>query len=182
MPSLNYDFLWLLRDNYKNYPIFIETGTYKGDTIFAMEPHFEKLHTIEIHEQFWHDSYTSYTGNKIQFYWADTEKILPDILPTLDKDTIFFLDSHWSGVDTGLGSQAVPLYEELRAINNLFLGRAILIIDDFRLFETEHWEIINKSRVLECVLGRVDQVYHLPSRLDDRDRLVIHLAPARCAR
>ena len=45
MPSLNKEFLLQLKDKYLNYNTFIETGTLNGDTIFAMEPYFNKLYT-----------------------------------------------------------------------------------------------------------------------------------------
>ena len=177
MPSLSPEFLQLLSDNYKKYPVFVESGTYKAETILAMEPYFDKLHTIEIYEQFWYDAQTKYTGNKICFHYADTEKFMPQLLPQIHENAIFFLDAHWSGVDTGLGEKTVPLYEELRAINRFFEGRAIIIIDDFRLFKTQHWEYINKSKVLECLFYRIEKVYNLPSELDPKDRLVIHIKP-----
>lgn len=175
MPSITHDFLSLLREDYTNYSIFVETGTYKAETILAMEPFFEELHTIEIHEQFWYDAKQNYHGNKINFHWDDTEQFFPVLLPQLKHNTIFFLDAHWSGVDTGLGKQTVPLYEELNAINKYFTENAIIIIDDFRLFETQDWEYINKKKVLECVIDRVEELYHLPSELDKRDRLILHI-------
>lgn len=46
MPSIN------LKGNYKNYPCFIETGTNCGNRIFALEPHFDKLYTIETSEKY----------------------------------------------------------------------------------------------------------------------------------
>lgn len=47
MPSISKIELDKLKDNYQNYSFFIETGTYIGETIFNMEPHFNKLYTIE---------------------------------------------------------------------------------------------------------------------------------------
>ena len=43
MPSLDNNFLLQLQDDYKNYKTFIETGTFKGSTTFAMEPLFDKI-------------------------------------------------------------------------------------------------------------------------------------------
>ena len=51
MPSIDENFLKLLKTNYKNYNIFVETGTYLGETIFEMEKYFKELHTIEIKEE-----------------------------------------------------------------------------------------------------------------------------------
>jgi hypothetical protein len=42
MPSLSYDFLKQLKDDYKKYLCFIETGTLEGGTIFQMEHHILK--------------------------------------------------------------------------------------------------------------------------------------------
>ena len=48
MPSINEKFLNSLKTNYKNYPLFVETGTFLGQTIFTMEKYFKELHTKEI--------------------------------------------------------------------------------------------------------------------------------------
>jgi hypothetical protein len=40
MPSINLAFLKMLQTDYKNYPNFIETGTYMGETILHMEQYF----------------------------------------------------------------------------------------------------------------------------------------------
>tara|TARA_B110001450_G_scaffold241584_1_gene251179 strand:- start:110 stop:253 length:144 start_codon:yes stop_codon:yes gene_type:complete len=34
MPGIDFGFLQKLQTDYKSYPNFIETGTYKGETIF----------------------------------------------------------------------------------------------------------------------------------------------------
>ena len=41
MPSINLSFLNSLQENYKKYTNFIETGTFRGETIFHMEPYFQ---------------------------------------------------------------------------------------------------------------------------------------------
>lgn len=46
MPSININFINNLFRNYnKEDFIFIETGTYNGETIFSLEPYFNDLHT-----------------------------------------------------------------------------------------------------------------------------------------
>ena len=47
MPSINLDFLNKLKNDYKDYPNFIETGTYFGETIMELEKYFSNLYTIE---------------------------------------------------------------------------------------------------------------------------------------
>ena len=168
---------------FDEYDTFIETGTYLGNTIFAMEPLFNNLHTIEIKKDIYESTKSKYTGNKIKFYLGDSSVLLKNICLSLDKPAIFFLDGHWSCGDTGKGIKDVPLYEELKNIINFFKNKAIIIIDDFRLFEkgpstnTEivNWEDINKSTVLEIVSKRLSLDYHLPSNLSHDDRLILHI-------
>lgn len=61
MPSLNNLFLESLQDDYKLYNCFIETGTLNGGTIFALEPYFHKLYTIEYSEKYHNNTKNMYT-------------------------------------------------------------------------------------------------------------------------
>ena len=65
---MDISFLFNLFHDYKKYPIFIESGTYHGETIFNMEPHFEKLYTVEISEQLYFNTKMKYNGKKYVFY------------------------------------------------------------------------------------------------------------------
>ena len=104
------------------------------------------------------------------------------LLPTITDNTIFFLDGHWSGGDTGKSSKDVPLKEEITCINHLFQYEAI-IIDDYRLFGLdpssgklgEDWSDINKQDVLDILKDRIIDVYHLDSSYAKDDRLIIHI-------
>lgn len=71
MPPLTKSFLDKLQLN-KLYPIFIESGTFKGETIFNLEQYFEQLHTIEISSKYYNDTKNSYNGNKITFHLGDS--------------------------------------------------------------------------------------------------------------
>ena len=183
MPSINKTFLELLKDSYKNYPIFIETGTLVGGTTFAMEPLFEKVYTIEVSEKYHNLTKNKYNGNKIEFILGDSSKVFETLLPTLEGKVIFFLDGHWSSGDTGKGAKDCPLIEEITHINNLYKNEAIIIIDDYRLFGkslssgvAEDWSGIHKDILINILKNRITDVYHLPSSLSIDDRLVIHIS------
>lgn len=178
MPSINIDFLNNLKGNYKNYPCFIETGTNCGNTIFALEPHFDKLYTIEISEKYYNNTKNRYNGDKITFILGDSSNVFNNLLPTITDNCIFFLDGHWSGGDTGKGINDCPLIEEITHINLLFQHSAIIIIDDFRLFglDIDHdWSMIHKDNILDILRSRINTVYHLDSECDKDDRLIIHI-------
>jgi len=183
MPSLNFSFLNLLQDDYRNYNCFIETGTLNGDTTFALEPYFNKLYTIEYSEIYYNRTKNRYNGNKINFILGDSSIIFERLLPNISDKCIFFLDGHYSGGDTGQSNKDCPLYEEITYINNLFINDAIIIIDDFRLFGlnkssgklNEDWSEINKEKLLNILQGRINKIYHIDSEFANDDRLIIHI-------
>lgn len=183
MPSLNIDFLNMLKDNYNNYYNFIETGTYKGETIINMEPFFKKLYTIEIKKDFYEQVKNNYNGNKINFILGDSSLMLKSLMNDIENSSIIFLDGHWSAENTGKGDKDCPLYEELYNIINFHKENAIVIIDDVRLFgkgpnkgnETCDWEDINIDCILNIVKERLEIYYFLPSHICNDDRLVLHI-------
>lgn len=181
MPSIDINFLNKLQNN-KEYSTFIESGTYCGETIFAVEPHFTKLYTIEINRLQYNITKNRYTGNKIKFMLGDSSIIFRRLLPIIKENAIFFLDGHWSSGNTGRGKKDCPLIEEVTYINNLFKHSAIIIIDDYRLFGkypehgcNEDWKDISKEKILDILKNRISNVYHLDSKLSKDDRLIIHI-------
>jgi hypothetical protein len=185
MPSINDKFLNSLQDDYKDFPCFIETGTFNGDTIFAVEPLFDKLFTIEFSEKYYNYTKNRYNGNKIHFILGDSSIVFQTLLSTIREKTIFFLDGHWSNGDTGHSEKDCPLEEEITHIANFFQNEAIIIIDDFRLFGLdktsgklgEDWSKINKDNLLNILKSRIDKVYHLDSDIAKDDRMIIHINP-----
>ena len=183
MPSINKLFLNLLQDDYTKYNCFIETGTSNGDTIFSLEPYFNKLYTIEFSEKYYNNTKNKYSGSKINFILGDSTNVFETLLPNITDKCIFFLDGHWCGGDTGHSNKDCPLDEEITHINNLYTNEAIIIIDDVRLFGLdkssgklcEDWSKINKDYLLNILQARINKVYHLDSECAKDDILIIHI-------
>jgi len=185
MPSLALSDLEKIKENFREFPVFIETGTWWGETIFQMEPLFDRVHTIEIKPEFYENVKSRYSGNKINFLLGDSSDVFKTLLPTINEPTIFFLDGHWSAGDTGKGKKDCPLIEELTIINEKFASSAVIIIDDRRLFgmgpnkknEICNWEDISDISIVSCLKSRIKEIYCIPSELHPEDRLVIHINP-----
>tara|TARA_B000000477_G_C6095274_1_gene229610 strand:+ start:2365 stop:2931 length:567 start_codon:yes stop_codon:yes gene_type:complete len=183
-PCIDLDFLNTLNNDYKNYPNFIESGTYFGETIFNLEKYFSNLYSIEIKEDFYNIVKNKYNGNKIKFYLGDSSIVLNDILPNINGKSIIFLDGHWSAGNTGRGYKDCPLYEEL---NNIMLHHkddAIIIIDDRKSFgkgpnnggELCNWENINEDEILKIVNSRIVNSYDSSCTINKFDRLIINIS------
>lgn len=184
MPALEYETIEKVLGNTKAlFPCFVETGTFLGETIFSLEDKFDELHTVEIKKEFYENAKNRYNGNKIIFHLGDSSYLLRDICVNLKQNAIFFLDGHWSAGNTGKGLKDCPLYEELSCIINNFKYEGIIIIDDVRLFglgpnkgtEICNWEDINVNNILSIVKEKTTKHYFLPSVLNEKDRLIIHI-------
>jgi hypothetical protein len=160
--------------------IFVETGTYLGETTKVASSIFETVHTIEIAPHFYNNAKTIFSRTNVNCHLGDSFIVLKDICPTLDRPTCFWLDGHWSAGNTGKGLKNVPLYEELEVIMNLCSQKCVILIDDCRLFgksglNLDGWEDINTETILEIVKPRIDSYSFYPSSLHAEDRMIIVL-------
>ncbi|MCB0480491.1 MAG: hypothetical protein KDC83_03620 [Flavobacteriales bacterium] len=122
-----------------NRNIFIETGTFLGDTVFEIYPLVDRVITIEISKELKTNAERRFFGNnKVQILEGDSATVLASIDPKKLKNdrVIFWLDGHYSGGYTGKGSEITPIYRELDCIKEFQYNHvdSIIIIDDKRLF------------------------------------------------
>lgn len=118
-----------------NCKILVETGTYLGNTIWALRNEFERMYSVELAEQLWQNAvYRFRNFDHITIVNGDSGIVLKDLVPKINLRTLFWLDGHYSGGITAKGESMCPIFKELEAIfNNNTLGHVILI-DDARLF------------------------------------------------
>lgn len=114
--------------------ILVETGTYLGDTLFALKNDFDQLFSIELSDHYYRLAQKRFKNStNINLLLGDSGKVLKDLVPTLKSPALFWLDGHYSGGLTAKGDLECPVYEELKAIFSSPY-KHVIFIDDARLF------------------------------------------------
>ena len=116
---------------------WVETGTYLGSTTKMIAKLATEVHSIEPQLDLYLYNKEKFSKNpKINLYNSTSELAFPEILPKLQGNLNFWLDGHFSGGDTFLGSEETPIRSELESIaENLDrLGSVIVFVDDVRCF------------------------------------------------
>lgn len=115
---------------------FVETGTFRGDTVALACERFPHVISVEL-------SPTLHAAAVERFRWAqnvdirqgDSPAVLAEMGRRLrDGATLYYLDAHWCEAEgtSGKVSQC-PLLDELAAIGSIN-DRSVVLIDDARLF------------------------------------------------
>lgn len=113
--------------------ICVETGTYRGGSTVRFASIFDAVHTIELSDEWYAFSKAKLASySNVTCHHGDSVEVLRDLLPGLVEPAVFFLDAHYSGGSTALGTEEVPLLRELQLICTRG-QKDVLIIDDARL-------------------------------------------------
>lgn len=120
--------------------IFIESGTYLGDTTFTLKDIFKEMYSIELAKDLYKNAIQKFQPYKhIHIIFGDSGVELPKLIPNIKGNAIFWLDGHFSGGITAKGDLDAPLENELDAIQkSVNKGFShIILIDDARLILNE---------------------------------------------
>ena len=123
--------------------IFIESGTFMGDTIdIAIELGFKEIYTIELSEHFYQLAKIKFKNYpQVTCILGDSQDKLPELLEKILRPAVFWLDGHWSMGETAKGKNAVPLLQELDIIAKHNIKNHTILVDDIRLLN-DNTEII----------------------------------------
>jgi FkbM family methyltransferase len=162
--------------------VFVETGTYHADTTASVAPFFNRVYTVELSPTLCAQAAQKLSQfPHVRVIPGSSAEILRVLMPDCAaSSTLFWLDAHWCGGDTGGASNECPVLAELAAIGKLN-ETSVVLIDDARYFlgppsaphDAAQWPGI----------AEVAAALH---RLSDKHRLwvindVIIYAPARAA-
>lgn len=118
--------------------ILVETGTFLGDTTWAMRRHFHHIHTIEVAPVLAELARKRFRGDAmVTVIEGDSQDILPKLCAEIDRPCLFYLDGHYSGGITGMGGCECPVLAEIDAILTRTRTPFRIVIDDARLFGTD---------------------------------------------
>ena len=189
MPSLEKNLIDTCLDKinktYQDFPVFIESGTWMGDTTRLASSLFEKVYTIEIDVPLYNRAEALFKEvSNTSVMYGDTIDILSTILRLEPRNSLFWLDCHNSGPGTSVGKIDFPVLQECSIIDKHFTGNlGLVLIDDVRLFGVGHSVQIDDSLItltIDKILNTFENkeiidYWLMPSVLDPTDRLVIYI-------
>lgn len=114
---------------------FVETGTYRGDTIAAVRSHVVRSISIELDETLCALARRRFRRHPdVEILWGDSGTLLADVVDGLTEPAAFWLDGHYSGGVTADSGGDAPILRELDAVLGSPVDHLVLI-DDARLFD-----------------------------------------------
>jgi len=119
---------------------WVETGTFKGNTTAFLAGIGGAVYSIEPEPTLFANAERRFAGDdRITILNGPSEKIFPDLLPTLSGDINFWLDGHYSAGVTFKGDIDTPIIAELDEISRNLdrFGRMTVLIDDLRCFDPD---------------------------------------------
>ena len=141
--------------DFYNIDNFVETGTGAAEVVRSISNIKSDLniHTIEIIEEIFNKNKisNSYLTN-VNWHLGQSSEVMPEILPQLEGNTLFWLDAHFPGADFGLASygdeedldKRLPLRSELEIIvDGRDVSNDVFVIDDLRVYEDGPFETGN---------------------------------------
>ena len=149
---------------YASGKVFVETGTYHGDTVkLALQfPDFEYIESIELNDELYNECKLMFDANKnVRIWHGDSVTILPEIIKQYPNDTLtFFLDAHASGDLKGGAFGGSPLEYELKAIKEHGNPNDTVFIDDRRLFGSSEWDFVSEKTAMD-LLKEINPDYNI---------------------
>ena len=116
--------------------VFVETGTYQGDSVANVLDLFGEIHSIELSGELFQKASRRFADHSfVTIYRGASAKILQQLREKLEgRAVLFWLDAHGCcGEGTAGKDFQSPLIEELLALDTLN-DRSVLLIDDARYY------------------------------------------------
>jgi hypothetical protein len=120
--------------------VWVETGTYKGDTTKFLSASAEFVYSLEPSATYGSRAEEKFSRNqRVAIIRKSSEEAFAPLVESLSGDVCFWLDGHYSGGDTFQGATESPIRFELKVIESSLerFDRCVVLIDDFRCFSSD---------------------------------------------
>ncbi len=115
--------------------VFVETGTFRGDTTAAVANSFPEIHTVEFSRAIFDQTAERLRGlaNVNMIFGSSPDALLQMREKLKSESVLYWLDAHWCGGSTSGEQYECPLLAELSAIAALN-EKSVILVDDARFF------------------------------------------------
>ena len=117
--------------------VFVETGTFHGDSVAAVADRFSRVYSIEIEPTLYRNARDRFAGrSEIDIRLGRSGEVLAQLRAEgawARRRALFWLDAHWCESAGADPAGQCPLLDELAAIGRVDKA-AVIAIDDARLF------------------------------------------------
>lgn len=119
----------------RNHRIFVEAGTYKGETTAFFVPHVDQVISVELHDGLYAAAQRRFANeSKVTLVHGDSLIEIPKIVANCSSPPLVFLDGHFSGEGTAEGVEMEPAESTLSRLADVTPAGTTIVIDDLRLF------------------------------------------------
>jgi len=116
----------------------IETGTYKGDMVYAVRRYFDKVVSFELDPLLYEEATKRFAQDQnVSIVLGDSGQLLGEHLATITEPCLFWLDGHYSGGITAKSALNTPIKNELDQILKHHVSGHVILVDDARCFNGE---------------------------------------------
>jgi len=120
--------------NHYSIELFIETGTFKGQTSSWAAGAFRNVITVENSKELFDEAVKNLAPlNNLRCLYGNSAIVLQKILADINEPALFWLDAHWCGGPTHNHADLFPLLEEIKVVKQSAFNH-IIMIDDARFF------------------------------------------------
>lgn len=119
----------------RGHRIFVEAGTYKGETTAFLVPYADQVISVELHDGLFaaaKQRFAKYPN--VSLIHGDSLVEIPKVVANCSSPPLVFLDGHFSGEGTATGEEMEPAESTLRRLADVAPAGTTIVIDDLRLF------------------------------------------------
>jgi hypothetical protein len=119
----------------RKHRIFVEAGTYKGETTAFFVPHADQVISVELHDGLFAAAQQRFARYpNVTLIHGDSLVAIPKVVANCSTPPLVYLDGHFSGDGTAQGAEMEPAESTLRRLADVTPAGTTIVVDDLRLF------------------------------------------------